>query len=261
MKLLHKISAGISIVSTLLIMQSCTKQNPKLVASQQTDFSNSSIVQVYMAAVGTISANVFVDAAQLTGATIASGGVFPPGAGAVGANIQSGVRAFLVTTPTPLSFAENMQPSGAHTIFIYDTSNAPKQKTVPTLLEVPADTTARLRFANFVYSPFAIPAVDVFSKRRNAVIFSNVQITDVTGFIPYASGLTDTLYIRPTGTTTNLQNWVPPVAPATVGAFADIRLITTPVAKRSYTVVFRGGWRASVSTNSTVRTLSIFTNY
>src|SRR5689334_7622387 len=121
MKRINKISACVCGLAGLFLVQSCTKQTPKLVANQQTDFSNSSVVQVYMAAVSgsTIAANVFVDAAQLSGATIAAGGVFPPGAGAIGANIPSGVRAFLITTATPLSFAENMQPAGAHTIFIY----------------------------------------------------------------------------------------------------------------------------------------------
>jgi hypothetical protein len=259
MKLLNKISACVCGLSGLFLVHSCTKQSPKLVANQQTDFSNSSVVQVYMAVASgsTIAAHVFMDAAQLSGATIAAGGVFPPGAGAIGANIPQGIRNFVITTSTPLSFSENMQSGGAHTIFVYDTINAPKQKTVPTLLEVPKDNSARLRFANFVYSPIAIPAVDIFSKRKNAVIFSNVQVTDVTGYIPYDSGVTDTFYVRQTGTTTNIQNWRT-TAPA---QFIDLIGVLTPTAKRSYTLVFRGGWRASASNNTTVRTLSTFTNY
>jgi hypothetical protein len=106
----------------------------------------------------------------------------------------------------------------------------------------------------------ALPSgFDIFSVKRNANIFMNVQVTEVTDYIPYASALTDTFYIRPTGTTTNLQNFVPSTT-SPPGAFANILAILTPTQKRSYTLIFRGGYRATTSTNSTVRSLSIFSN-
>jgi hypothetical protein len=228
----------------LLIFQSCTKQSPKLKAAQQTDFSNSSVVQVYIATVNASGVNIFVDAAQINGSTLSSGGVFPTsGAGAIGANIQPGVKAFLATTQVPLSFAENMQTGKSYTIFLYDTITAPKQKTVQTNIEVPSDTTARIRFANFVYSTVAVPAVDIFSKRRNVNIFTNVPVTEVTGYIPVPSAFNDTFFVRETGTLNQLAT----------------QLILNPTQKRSYTLVFRG--RYQNTTGTVARTLSSFINY
>ncbi len=140
---------------------------------------------------------------------------------------------------------------------MYDTITSPKQKTVATNIEVPTDTTARIRFAHFPYSPTEIPAVDIFSVKRNANIFTNVALTEVTGFVPIASGVTDTFYIRPTGSGTNLQNFNPSPAP---GAWTNIQAVLTPTIKRGYTLIFRGGYRATTTTNATVRSLSVFVN-
>ena len=184
------------------------------------------------------------------------GGSIYPGSG-MSSSIAAGVRAFLVkddlatSVQPPLSFAENMQVNKRYTIFMYDTLTTPKQKTVVTNIVIPTDNTARLRFANFVYSPFGIPAYDVYSARKQAVIFSNVQVTDVTEFISIPAGLADTLYLRPTGTTNNIKNFTPSTAtPPGPGTWADLRLIFTPTQKRSYTLLFRG----SHSTSSTART-------
>ncbi len=250
MKLLHKISGCFCIVITLLIFQSCTKQSPKLKAQQQTDFSNSALVQVYIATVNASGVNIFVDAAQITGATLSSGGVFPPGAGAIATNVQQGLRAFLVTTATPLSFAENMASAKFHTIFVYDTITTPLQKTIQTNIVIPSDTTARLRFANFVFAKTAIPAIDIFSARKNANVATNLQVTDVTDFIPHPSKLADTFYVRLAGSGVNLLNGTTP-----------IRSIFTPTSKRSYTLVFRGSYANPSATAGQVRTLSVFTNY
>lgn len=243
------------------LFQSCAKKvDSKL--TLQSDLSNKSIVQVYMAMVNANRNFVYVDGKQVNGASMISGSVFP--ATGLGFSAPVGLTGFLVrdTLPTatqiPLSFASNLAASKNYTVFVYDTLNSPKQKTVETTIEIPADTTARLRFANFTYHPMAPPAaVDIFSVKRNANIFTNVQVTDVTPFIPYASALNDTFYIRLTGTGTNLQNWSPTPAP---GAFVNIQATLNPTAKRSYTLVFRGGYRASVTTNTTVRNLSVFIN-
>ena len=134
-----------------------------------------------------------------------------------------------------------MEIGKSYTVFSYDTVNAAKQKTVVTPIVIPADTTCRLRFANFIYNPNAIPAVDVFSFNRNTNLFTNVAVTDVTSFVPYPSALlTDTLYIRPTGnTTTNLVKYV------LTGGLTQ---------KRSYTLVYRGSDRGTKIAN-------LFANY
>lgn len=158
------------------------------------------------------------------------------------------IRDTLATsTQVPLVFAENMQVGKLYTIFAYDTITTPKQVTVPANIVIPADSTARLRLANFVHNSFDVPGVDVFSKRRNANIFTNVRRTEVSEFIPYASASqnplytansNDTLFIRETGTMNAL---------VTINGF-------NPTAKRSYTLVYRGSHRGT-------KTASIFANY
>jgi len=225
---------------------SCTKSFDEKVTQQQ-DFSTSSLLQVYM---GTVSATrnfVFVDYKPVTGSLLTYGNVFPATAHAF--VVPGGQRSFLIrdtltsSTQTPLSFAENMETGKHYTIFMYDTINAAKQKTVETNIVVPADTTARMRFANFIFSKTAVPAVDIFSKRGNVNLFTNVQVTQVTDFIPVPSDLTDTLFVRETGTTNQL---------------AVLNGIT-PTEKRSYTLVFRG--RYQTTSGTIARTLSSFVNY
>ena len=213
------------------------------------NFGITSQVQVYQATVNASRNYVYVDAFPITGVLLASGSVYPSGSGAIAAAIQPGVRAFLVqdtlrtSTQVPLSFATNLNPGSNYTIFLYDTINSPKQKTVLTNIEIPTDTTARIRFANFIYSNTAVPAVDIYSKRRNINLFTNVPTTEVTGFIPIPSAFNDTLIVRDAGTANQL---------AVLNGL-------NPTARRSYTLVFRGRY---LSTTGTVaRTLSSFINY
>ncbi len=254
--------ASLLIVGVMLV--SCTKSFDSKVASQY-GLANSSNVQLFLATVGATRNYVYVNSNPVNGAALTAGSVFP--ATGYGFSVPTGLASFLVrdtltaTTQTQLSFAENMQVGKNYTVFVYDTTTAVKQKTVETSIVIPEDTTSRLRFANFVYNPGIIPAVDIYSKNKAQNIFTNVQVTDITSFIPYQSNKADTFYIRSTGTTTNLQNYTPPTPPATVGTWSDIYLILTPTMKRSYTLIFRGGFRAVTTTNSTVRGLSVFANY
>ncbi len=244
-----------------VLISSCEKTFDEKTV-QQKDFNNSTITQVYVATLNASRNYIYVDGAPVTGALLTSGSVFP--ATGFGFKVNPGLRAFEVkdtlqtSTQVPLKFSSNMQVGTHQTIFLYDTITSPKQKTVIDKIVVPTDTTSRLRFANFTYSPVAIPAVDIYSARRAVNIFTNVQVTDVTEYISIPSGFTDTFYIRPTGTTTNLQNFTPTPAP---GVFTDIRLIFTPTITRNYTLVFRGGYRTTTTTLGTVRTLSLFVNY
>lgn len=228
------------------LFQSCAKK----VESQlnlQNDFSNKSVVQVYMAMVNASRNYVYVNGNAVNGSSLISGSVFP--ASGLGFSAPVGLTGFLVrdtlstTTQIPLSFASNLAANRNYTVFVYDTINSPQQKTVETVIEVPKDSTARLRFANFIFTKVAVPAVDIFSKRRNINLFTNVQTTDVTGFIPVPSAFNDTLFVRETGTANLL---------ATLNGL-------NPVAKRSYTIVFRGRYQST--TGTVARTLSSFINY
>lgn len=230
-----------------------------------TDLQNASNVQVYLATVNASRNYVYVDSKPVNGSSMTSGTAFP--STGVGFSVPGGPVTFTVrdtsstATQVPINFAENLQASKYYTLFVYDTITSPQQKLVTTNIVIPNDTTARVRFANFVYNPTAMSAVDIYSTRLKANIYSNLQITDVTDFLTVPSNTVDTFIVRLTGTGINLQNYIPPVAPATVGSFIDVRSILTPTAKRSYTVVFRGGFRATSTSNSTVRTLSAFVNY
>lgn len=230
----------------LLALSACTKSFDEKVV-QQRDFSNSSLIQVYMGTLGATRNYVYVDAKPVTGAALSLGSVFPATAHA--ARIAGGFRAFLIrdtlstSIQVPLSFAENMTAGKHHTIFMYDTITSPKQKTVETNIVVPADNSARIRFANFVFSKTAVPAVDIFSKVKNMNVFTNVSTTQVTDFIPYTSAVTDTFLVREAGTTNQLA------------ALNGL----TPTEKRSYTLVFRG--RYQTTSGTIARTLSSFINY
>jgi hypothetical protein len=163
--------------------------------------------------------------------------------------MNAGSRAILIkdtlatTTQVPINLNANLESGSYYTIFTYDSIINAKSKLVKDVIITPTDTTARLRFAHFAYSTAAIPNVDVYSTRRAQNIFTNVALTSVTDFIPYASAISDTLYVRETGKTVNL---------AGINGFSAIT-------KRSYTVIFRGSYR--LTTGTAARTLSSFLTY
>jgi hypothetical protein len=268
MKVTKLISGGSAVIVSALLAGSCVKPTGLKVGTVQSDFSNKSFVQVFNATVGTSRNYVYVDGNPVSGSLMAYGGAFPATTTPANFSVTSGVRAMLIRdtsstilTQPPLSFGGSFDVGKYYSIFMYDTATTVKQKTVVNNIVIPDDTTARLRFANFVYNPTALTTgFDIFSVKRNANIFTNVQTLDVTDYIPYASALTDTFYIRTNGSTTNLQNFVPSTT-SPPGSFANIQTTLNPTRKRSYTLIFRGGYRATTSTNATVRTLSILANY
>lgn len=241
-----------------MTQSACVKKVDGVLVGQKLQ-SDKSLIQVYMAMVNSSRNYIYVNNAAVNGASITQGTVFP-GSGP-GFAIDGGFKSFLIrdtltaTTQLPLSFANDFQAGKNYTVFVYDTITSPQQRTVQTDIVIPSDNTARLRFGNFIYSPTTPPAVDIFSKKLNTNIFSNVPVSQVTGFMPYVSDVTDTFYVRQAGSGVNLQNYT------SAGVPSDIIAVLTPRAKRSYTLVFRGGFRASQVTATTVRTLSTFINY
>ena len=244
MKFLKTIILILGTLTVSSLYLSCTKNNPQVTVTE-TDFKNSTLVQVFDATVRSARNYVYVDGVPVSGAALAAGGVFP--ATSFAFKVNSGLRAFLIrdtlstTTQLPLSFAENMQVASSYTIFTYDTITSPKQITVLNSIVVPTDTVSRLRFANFIYNTAGLPNVDVYSFRRgtSAPVFTNVPATGVTSFIPYASGITDTLYVYETGTT----------SPLIVKT-----LIPNLVPQRSYTAAYNGSFKATTKTISTFLT-------
>ncbi|HMK26911.1 MAG TPA: DUF4397 domain-containing protein [Chitinophagaceae bacterium] len=249
MKLTKIIIAFSAVIVSALLAVSCTKQTGKEVALEQNNFTNRTFVQVYNATLNATRNYIYVDGSAVTGAAVAYGATFPSTPSNF--TVASGVRAFLIRdtsstilTQPPMSFAENFEANQSYTIFMFDSLTTPKQKTVKNDIVFPDDTTSRIRFANFIFSKNAVPNMDLFSVKRNANVFTNVQTTDVTNYIPHPSSSktveNDTLYVRATGTTTNL---------ATLTGFA-------PVRKRSYTLIFRGSYQAA----SPAKTLSSFSS-
>ena len=234
MKSLKIYTYGITSLLTVVLFISCTKSFDEKTV-QQKNFSGSTIAQVFIAMVGAAGNTVTVDAVPVTGNLFPTTGY--------GFALVPGVRAFTIagTAPqVPITFAETMQPGKHHTIFIYDTITSPKQKTVVDNIVIPTDTSSRLRFANFIYNPFAVPAVDVYSFNRAVNLFTNVPVTGVTEYSAYPSRLpVDTFYIRETGTMNQLLK---------------ITITGGLTAKRNYTYVYRGSHRGT-------RTTTLFANY
>jgi len=244
----------ISLVGMIVFLTACNRDVFDTTARQD-DFSSSARVQVYNVSVGSQRNFVYLDGKALTGVALAYTNtsflpLFPATANSFA--IPTGLRNFsvrdtLVTSIQPqLAFSENFEGGKHYTVFIYDTMSATKQKTVETNIVVPGDNTARVRFANFAWLKAGVPpAVDVFSKRQNANVFTNIPYTGVTDFISYESGVADSLIVRATGTATGLDT-----------------AVLTFAAKRNYTTVFRGRYAFNESGGATFpRTLSSFINY
>lgn len=241
------IIAASTVVLVCCLGWGCKKDKGKEVAFENTTFTDKSFIQVHNGILNAARNYIYVDAVPVNGAALAFNSTFP--ATPSNFSVTNGFRAFLVrdtsstATQVPLSFAENLQAGTYYTIFLYDTLTSPKKKIVANDIQIPTDTTARVRFANFIFSRTAVPNVDIFSLKRNANVFTNVGITDVTGYVPYASALNDTLYVRETGTTNLL---------ATMNGF-------NPVQKRSYTLVFRGRYQTT-GTTGIARLLTSFSS-
>lgn len=234
MKFLRKIVLMFWVMAIPALYMSCTKETPHI-ALIDSGVSNAATAQVFNATVKAAKNYVYVDGVPVSGVVFALGGVFP--GTAYGFKVNPGSRSFTIkdTTPVtlqvPLTFTQNMDAGKSYTIFTYDSIISPKQLTVANNIVVPSDTTSRLRFANFIYNTTAVANVDVYSFRKPGTpVFANVATNQVTEFIPYASGLTDTLYVYAAGTTSPL---------------IVKQVVASLVQTRSYTSVYNGSYRGT----------------
>ena len=243
MKFLKKINIIVWILAASAVYISCTKETPHI-ATPETDFSSAASVQVFSATVKATRNYVYIDGTPVSGTALAYGGIFPGtaysfkvGAGARSITIKDTLPA---TTQAPLTFTQTMEAGKSYTIFTYDTITSTKQATVLNNIVVPTDTSSRLRFANFIYNTTPVANVDVYSFRKpGTAVFANVATNQVTEFIPYASGTTDTLYVYAAGTTSPL------IVKQVIPSF---------VATRSYSSVYNGSYRGT-------RAISTFATY
>lgn len=270
MKLLKIIILSLGFVAVSSLYLSCTRETPHI-ADVQFNLNGSATVQVFNATLKAARNYVYVDNVPVSGAIFAYQGVFPGTAYAV--KVNAGSRDFLIkdtlptTTQASLNFTATLESGKNYTIFTYDTITSPKQVTVQNDIVIPTDTSSMLRFANFIYNPTAIANVDVYSFRRipgtpafqttavwnnasitapvftgSTPVFSNVPTNQVTGFIPYASQLSDTLYVFAAGTTSPL------LAKGT---------ITSLIATRSYSATYNGSYRGNLA----ARAVTTFATY
>jgi hypothetical protein len=253
-KMKQFINTGALIAALIVVVLLACNKNSGDNTVRTDDFTNNAVVKVYNGSLSTTRNYVYVDGKPVTGAQVAYGAVFPAGASTYGFLVQPGVRAFTIkdtlgtSTQPVLTFAQNFDPGKSYTVFMYDTVTAIKQVTVPTDVTPPAEGTAKVRFGHFAYLKAGVPSpVDVFSVVKNANIFSSVAYTQVTDFIPFTAGISDTLVVRQAGSTTvNLD---------TLRGF-------NPSNKRIYTLVFGGRYMTNEAGGATLpRTLTSFVTY
>lgn len=260
MKLLKIMLVSLGAATMMLSFSSCSKERPHL-DNATSDLGNSAKVQIYSATVKAAKNYVYVDGTSVSGVVFGYAAVFPATANSF--LVSNGTRSITIkdtssaTTQTPLTFSQSFDAGKSYTIFTYDTITSVKQLTVQNDITIPTDTTCRLRFANFVYSPNTLANVDVYSFRRisgtpvfqttsvlnnvdvkapvftgSTAIFSNVASNQVTSFVPFASVLSDTLYVFATGTTSPLiaKGYVTSLTPS-----------------RSYTSSFIGSYNGNLA--------------
>lgn len=242
MKFLKTFSLAILFAALIAGSISCTRDVPAL--ANPATIESAATVQVFSATVKASRNYIYVDGVPVTGSALALGSIFPSSTYAF--KVDAGTHTFLIkdtlpaTTQTPLTFQQTLEAGKNYTIFTYDTITSVKQTTVLNNIVIPTDTSCRLRFANFIYNKTPLPAVDVLSSAKgNTAIFTNVATNTVTDFIPYPSGIRDTLSIYATGTTTPLL---------------VRQILTGQTPTRSYTTIYSGSY-------SGTKTFTVFSTY
>jgi hypothetical protein len=193
------------------LLAACSKDHGGTArADVDSDFSNKAILQVYNASVNTQRNFLYMDGGRLSGTSMTYTAASYLASGLMYA-VPAGLHSFLIkdtlgsSTQPSLAFSQDFQANSRYSMFVYDTMKNIKQITVKDNIVIPDDTASMVRFANFRWSRTGTPVnVDVFSKIENANILTNVPYTTVTEFFARPSAVTDSLFVRETGTTTNL---------------------------------------------------------
>ena len=264
MNVLKNYIQHILLATTLIIVLASCKKTFDAKIPVNTVLGNTSSAQLYIATVNATRNYIYMNSQTINGAALGTGSIFP-GAG-TGFSIPAGATNFLIqdvlatATQKPLYFAENIPAGKTYTIFMYDTITSPKYKLVDNNFTVPTDTSCRVRFINLVYDPTSNPAVDVYSTSKQANVFTNVKVSEVTDYVPMATNTTDTLSIRLTGSNIDLMNITPPT-PAPGNVLTPVRGIYSFSEKRNYTFIFRGSYRTTLTNATQQRTVSLIANY
>jgi hypothetical protein len=116
----------------------------------------------------------------------------------------------------------NLQAAKKYSVFLTDTVQNPGILVKEDVVQDPPPATWNVRYANLTAN--TNERVDVYSKKLNTLIFTNVGYKEVTSFKLYDMVSSDTLQVRLTGTTTVRE---------TVNNFS-------PTAQGNYTMMSRG---------------------
>jgi len=240
------------IVVAILLISACTKDD-KLKATYQINNGGAYFRLIHAAPSFRLvysqpdSFHVFINGAKINGPFLTYNANFPAAASINGyAAVQAG------TQPVKFSVAGTVNPDSIAIVTFNSTFTAGEWYTMlitdsaRVLLTdsytKPAAGSYGIRFINAVMNDTAGKAVDVFSIRANANIFTNIK-PGVTA-TPFQAGsynsLNDTLYVRRAGTTFNL-------AVLNNQAFAH---------QRAYTLYYKGN--GSLATGTKARALAAY---
>ena len=180
------------------------------------------------------SFNVYVNGERVTSSTSAPavpsmtfGAIFPglasagsayltvsPGSASIRLSYDGVVNADSVTI---LSLTKTLVPGGYYTFMITDSLLSTRDSNrifVRDYYKTPVPGYVNLRFINAVINDTAGKTVDLWSYARNAAVLTKIKPDSVTSFqsLGINSGVSDTFYVRRTGTTLNLAKLLfPPV--------------------------------------------------
>lgn len=238
-----------SIIAVIGLFTACKKDFDGR-ATESAGTENKAFIRFVPGSLAAARNFISVDGERINGTALGMGGVFP-GASTITAfaTILPGARTIrvydsaAVPLQTPVSVSATFDAGKFYTVYTYDTSNAVKALIQNDVFTVPSDTTANVKFVNIIYSSSTIPNVDLYSRRKRANIATNIAPLGNSNYIKHITGLSDTLEVRATGTTTALT----------------ILNNFTFNKQRTYNVVFRGRYQSTSGTMS--RGLTVMATY
>ena len=248
-----RVSYIVLFIAFILCLVACKKDEFQRSADEMKALDTTALIKVYNATINSPVTNVFVNDKKVTGAVIGYTGLFP--ATAAYAAVKPGPTTIRIadtakTNPRLLhTINTTLDMAKYYSVLLYDTVTKSKVMVVEDQIARPADTSARIRFANLVFSSVPVTNVDIYSQNLKRNVFTNIPREHVTPFINHPSKLSDTFYVRATGTTTNL------VTNGTTNA-----TIFTPGVHRHYTIIFRGRYQTT-GTGATARAITFMTNF
>lgn len=265
MIMINKLKLTITVLLSILLINSCYKKKDYITTLQTDSSSNKAylkFINVYTALTPSAAAipsgpsvNIFINNVKINGGAVSYGGLFPvsPAYAAVIAAPNTNIKMILnrptgpaVAGDTLINKNYDLAANTYTTVFVTDTFPNPVPQNS---LFLPFPETVdnvrvgffRARFFNMIPSP---DTLEVFSKRLNAVIFKGTLYKNGSELIELPTFIiSDTLQLRRVS--------VPATILASINGFF-------PTSSRIYTVYGIG--LITATTGSRARTLTSFTN-